>query len=373
MIASDNDLSSGAFLSMVTLCRLLRDEHGVDILVIVPRRGDGTRLLDEAHLPWRMMRSYSWIVPQHEYGLRSSIQMAVKRCLNLCAINRLTYLARERDIVHINTTYSYVGAEAARRAGIKLIWHLREFLEEDQGKRLYNHAWAKCVMQRADRIIAISGALHDKYADCFPNGQLVTILNGIDPIAFPPRRRPILQDDRVVLIYGGGYNERKGWRDLFKAISKLLTEGKHNFVLRLLGCLNQEAEAALTQMGLSAVTEQLGYQQDVGRYLREADIAFNCSQCEAFGRKTVEAMMSGCLVIAAQTGGTLDIIQDGVTGLYYSQGDAGALTQTIDRALTDPAASRQIASNGSDYAREHLTARTNADSIFCLYQTLESE
>lgn len=45
--------------------------------------------------------------------------------------------SRDIDIVHINTSWTYVGALAAKKAKIPFIWHIREFLEEDQDRRIW--------------------------------------------------------------------------------------------------------------------------------------------------------------------------------------------------------------------------------------------
>lgn len=51
------------------------------------------------------------------------------------------------------------------------------------------------------------------------------------------------------------------------------------------------------------------------------DILCMCSDREAFGLSTVEGMLSGCLIIGTNTGGTTEILEDGTTGLLYAQGE----------------------------------------------------
>ena len=52
-----------------------------------------------------------------------------------------------------------------------------------------------------------------------------------------------------------------------------------------------------------------------------------CSENEGLGRVTVEAMFYGCPVIARNTGGTLDFIEDKVTGLLFS--DLGSCVEAM--------------------------------------------
>ncbi|HNW87562.1 MAG TPA: glycosyltransferase family 4 protein [Candidatus Limiplasma sp.] len=375
MIASDNNPTSGAFLSMVKLCALLKARHGVHVLVVLPRPGNGVQLLREAGLPYCFVRSFAWVCPMEAAGIPLQAEILLKKALNRVAAYRLKRLLCKfhADILHINTTYSYVGALAALQARVPLVWHLREYLEEDQGNRIWNREAGYRLIGRADRIVAIASGLYEKYRPYFAPQRLVCVLNGIDPAAFPARSGPILQGERAALFYGGGYSDGKGYRDLLEALAARQKSGKQDFTLCLLGELTPQAEAALDELNLRGVTQTPGYQKDVAKWLAQADIAFNCSVREAFGRKTVEAMMTGALVIAADTGGTLDLLRDGDTGLYYRQGNAQSLADALDRALSDRAASQSIAKRGMRFARESLTAERNADTVFTLYQGLMAE
>jgi len=81
-------------------------------------------------------------------------------------------------------------------------------------------------------------------------------------------------------------------------------------------------------------------------------------------------MMAGVLVIAADTGATLELVQHGKTGLLYRQGNAGDLSKMILESLNYPEKSRLIAQNGRQYALGHLTATRNASEIAALYRTI---
>jgi glycosyltransferase involved in cell wall biosynthesis len=57
---------------------------------------------------------------------------------------------------------------------------------------------------------------------------------------------------------------------------------------------------------------------------------------EPFGLVALEAMSAGRPVIASRTGGLIDIVADGETGLLVQPGDPLALQQAIERLLADP-------------------------------------
>jgi glycosyltransferase involved in cell wall biosynthesis len=54
---------------------------------------------------------------------------------------------------------------------------------------------------------------------------------------------------------------------------------------------------------------------------------------EAFGTTILEGMACGKLVVASRTGGTPELIDDGVNGLLFAPGDVDALTATLKNAV----------------------------------------
>lgn len=78
--------------------------------------------------------------------------------------------------------------------------------------------------------------------------------------------------------------------------------------------------------------EFLGYQseEDVVQLLGSAR-GFVCAAEEDFGIAIVEAQAAGCPVIAYKSGGALETVVDGVTGLFFAQQSAGSLIETVKR------------------------------------------
>ncbi|HTV57223.1 MAG TPA: glycosyltransferase [Terriglobia bacterium] len=75
--------------------------------------------------------------------------------------------------------------------------------------------------------------------------------------------------------------------------------------------------------------------QDLAAAFASADVFFMPSRTETLGLVLLEAMASGCPVVAVAAGGIIDTVRDGITGYLYKLGDmAGALT-AIRRLLGD--------------------------------------
>jgi glycosyltransferase involved in cell wall biosynthesis len=73
---------------------------------------------------------------------------------------------------------------------------------------------------------------------------------------------------------------------------------------------------------------------------------------EPFGLAAVEAMAAGRPVVASRSGGLLDIVRDGETGLLCTPGDAGELTGCLAMLLDDPALRARMGAEGRRVARE---------------------
>jgi glycosyltransferase involved in cell wall biosynthesis len=80
----------------------------------------------------------------------------------------------------------------------------------------------------------------------------------------------------------------------------------------------------------------------------------------------LEAMAAGRPVVAAASGGILDMVVDGATGLLVPPGDASALAQAITSILSDPQTAWAFGIAGRDRARE-FTVSAVVERIECMY------
>lgn len=375
-IASDNDATSGAFRSMVTLCSILQNKFGLNICILLPKDGDGLKLITSAGLRYTIIDSEDWIIRLDASKKDKRKKRSAINSINKYAIKKIvSFISDEKfDLVHINTSYSYVGAIAAKKAGVPVIWHIREFLEEDQQRRIINKKRGYALMNRSTRLVAISESILQKYKQSFKD-RIGLIYNGIDEQQFYDSSKNILQKDKVIFICVGAITNYKGQLIAVEALDKLKSEEHfYDFELWLVGTDKGEyansIRSFIVKNGLSENVKFLGRRQDVAELYKKSDIACVCSRAEAFGRITVEAMMSGNLVIGADTAGTKEIIADGEDGLLFKSGDANSLYQKIKFALDNKDNARELAAHGRQSAIEKFTADRNAEEVYNLYQDI---
>lgn len=372
-LSSDNNRSSGAFLSMVALNYTLNRSYGVNTEIILPNKGNGESLLDENKIKHTFIKSFDWIVSINtERTIKFKFDKLTETIWNLCAAIKIAKYIKDGnfEIVHSNTTYTYVGALAAKLAKRPIVWHLREFLEEDQGRTIWCKKYGYKLINKANRIIVISKKLFNKYSSIFGNRKLKLIYNGIDSNIFLKNEKIIFKSESNIFIFVGGLAKNKGCFDLIEALSKVKKAGYDNFEIWFIGNITREFLSILKNSIIFNQSKCLGYVKNTFDYYQNADIAFTCSKSEAFGRITVEAMMSGNLIIASNGGATLEFVENGKTGLLYEQGNIDSLAENIIYALNHKEEMKSIAAAGRLYASENLTANINAQHIFGIYSEL---
>ncbi|WP_405291004.1 glycosyltransferase [Methanobrevibacter sp.] len=372
-IPSDNNRTSGAFLSMANLILNLKEKYNINELVILPNKGNGDEILSSFGIKFILIDSKDWVVPLSQKRDDAFVkEINEKKRINNEAILKIREVINNNnfDIMHINTTYSYVGAEAAIKEKLPFVWHLREFLEEDQSNTLWDREEGNNLINKANKIIAISDSIFKKYENIFDKGRLVRIYNGIDAKKFYKPQRTIFNDEIIKFIMVGGFEYYKGQIEFAEACTKLYSSGFHNFEVSFVGTgrgdVKSKVEKIFSDAGMDNV-KYLGYKQNVEDYFAESDVSFTCAKSEAFGRTTVEAMLSGNIVIGADSAGTKELIKDGETGILFEHENSQDLFEKMLLVVENIENSKKIANNGREFMSQNMTAEINADKIYALY------
>ena len=374
-VSSDSNKMSGAFLSETALNEILNKKFKISTHVILPYKGSGNSIMTAAGVKNHVIPSHDWIIPNDTTeDFSFFVKKYCEHTENLkAAINIAKFALKEKfNVIHSNTTYTYVGNLASRLTGIPHVWHLREFLEEDQNKKIYCKKRGYQMVGKSDRVITISNALYQKYLSVVPETKLKLIYNGISEKEYYAPQKEIFQKRVPVFLFlAGSDSYYKGRADLIKACEKLNSEGV-DFELWFVGWCGLEIQNLVNEAGLTERTRFFGYQKDTANYYKHADIFFMCSRFEAFGRTTVEAMLSGCLVIGADSAGTKELIEDSVTGFLYPYGDVDKLAETIRYALVNKESMKTIADRGRSFMVKNMTSEINAQIILEEYKRILS-
>ena len=97
-----------------------------------------------------------------------------------------------------------------------------------------------------------------------------------------------------------------------------------------------ELERAVAEAGLTRSVQFLGSRTDVCEILQGVDGVVSASVDEALPTALIEAAACGVPIVAADAGGTREIVLDGVTGRLVPLHDVPALTGALLEVMGDP-------------------------------------
>lgn len=154
-------------------------------------------------------------------------------------------------------------------------------------------------------------------------------------------------------LYVGRLKKYKGVQIILAALAVLQDAGR-NYRLVVLGSGDYEEELKKTalRLGLEQAVTFEGFVPQ-GRklhWLRKAWAAVFASEKEGWGLTVIEANACGTPVIASNSEGLRDSVQDGITGILVPHGNVEDLAAQMDRLATDPALRFDLGKNGLKWA-----------------------
>jgi glycosyltransferase involved in cell wall biosynthesis len=128
-----------------------------------------------------------------------------------------------------------------------------------------------------------------------------------------------------------------------------------------------ELEALVRAQGLERRVQFFGHREDVAQLLAEADIFVLPSRSEAFPNGAIEAMAAGLPVVASATGGLLDLIEHGHTGLLFEPGNAAALADALRHLVTNGSIASGIGQRAQTQVRQRYSFERMVKAFEDLY------
>jgi glycosyltransferase involved in cell wall biosynthesis len=173
------------------------------------------------------------------------------------------------------------------------------------------------------------------------------ILNGLD-LEWFDRVEPVdvrasyaLPRNVPIVLFTGRMERRKGVHLFPEMAERLLTQHSVAFVLAGADPFGFVRERLLPKFAGRALKGSLHWldavpQRDIRALVRGADVFVSPSLWENCPYSVLEAMAAGRAVVAADQGGTPELIQHGVSGLLAATNDAGSFARSIGELLDDP-------------------------------------
>lgn len=297
---------------------------------------------------------------------------------------RRTLGDRRLDLVYSNTLAVLAGAIWAKRQGVKHLWHVHEIVLRP---RVIARLYPLALRYLADRIVCNSTATRDWLvgAQASLAARSVVVWNGVDdavPESADARDR-VRADlgyapQDVVIALVGRISQRKGQEILLDAAGLLWAHGRRDLKFLIVGGPPPGQPEPLER--LHRIIERspareairlLDFRHDIAAVWEACDIAVVPSTApESFGLVAVEAMAARRPVIAARHGGVLDIVEDGVTGLLVTPGDAAALAAATARLADDADLRVRMGRAGRERQRRLFSTAEQVGTIASICRSL---
>lgn len=127
------------------------------------------------------------------------------------------------------------------------------------------------------------------------------------------------------------------------------------------GEMRPALEKKAGELGISHAVHFTGWVKDMGGVYPDVDILVQSSINEGTPVSVIEAMASGCCVVATRAGGTEDVLDGGQCGLMVPVGDSKALAEAILRAVGDADLRAELGGRAREAAKRYGIGRLVKD------------
>lgn len=193
------------------------------------------------------------------------------------------------------------------------------------------------IWKGASFVISNSQGLRELALKSEPKKEIGVVYNGIDVDEFFPDQGKKNSENFTILCVSR-VTPRKGIRFLIQAF-KLLSGRYENARLVIVGDGNEKKslEDLVRGLGIENKVEFAGVvsHENVSGYYQKADIFVLPSLNEGMSNVMLEALASGLPVVATDTGGTKELLTDGINGFVVKMKDADDLAEKIEKLILD--------------------------------------
>lgn len=211
--------------------------------------------------------------------------------------------------------------------------------------------------------------------------KTVTIPNGIDLKEFDGlsdassrkeiRKKLGVANNVPIVIIVARLHQQKGHKYLFESIPFVLKKAPTtHFILVGDGALRAHLEADVATRRLHKSVRFLGVRSDVPALLGASDCFVLPSLWEGMPNCVLEAMAAKIPVIATDVDGTVEVLEDGITGLLVPPRDHQALRRCIVDILTDSALAQSLGRAGRHRVETTFSLERMIDGFSNLYDNL---
>ncbi|WP_439690664.1 glycosyltransferase family 4 protein [Curtobacterium sp. SP.BCp] len=318
--------------------------------VFVTKAPEGTFIkeLKDRGWPFKAYRFRGWALPSPQPA--PAAERAAFATVDYASTRAMIELFRKNrpDLVVTNTLVAPWASFAAAALGIPQAWIVREYGDLDHGLHFQSGRASTFhdIGLMSGAVITNSEAMRthlaqympsEKISVAYPVVDITSLLAGRDDV---PEVAPFPSDaPDLRLTVVGRVEEGKGQHRVIEAVGVLKDRG-----LRVAVCFvgswkhpgyDQHLLDLAERLGVRDQIVFAGEQRNPAPYVLAADVCVTPSTLEAFGRTTAEYMALGRAVIASATGGSAELVEEGITGTLFDIDDISTLAGAVERYARD--------------------------------------
>jgi glycosyltransferase involved in cell wall biosynthesis len=295
-------------------------------------------------------------------------------------IPALVRLMRERqiDVVHASSYHPSLYARiAAIIAGVPVRMSYEHSVFEN--KRPFRILLNRLLEPFTHAFTAVGGAVAGQIRDWYgyQPDKVHVIHNGVDVEQFRPavdrksaKSAVCLDPERPVVGMVCRLDAKKGHCFFFEAVKEL--SQTHDVQWLVIGAGRGEAlvKAQAKEMGVDGLVQFWGMRRDIPQILAALDVYVFPTLQEGFSNSLLEALSSGCAVVASDFPGNLEVVRHNQNGLVVPMSDSGAISAAVHALLDDPQLAQRLSVQARADIERNFSIAVYASKLSKLYKTL---
>lgn len=291
------------------------------------------------------------------------------------------------DLVYINEYVLVQFSYAAKLLKIPVVIHIRSLIYKCkmQWSRTFLN---RLVVSQADAIIGISELEIDQFVPrnetekqkFFVIPEFLTkddfVMKSENDLV--RKKYKIPSTGKIVLMLGG-IHRIKGSYEFIEAANEVIKRrgDVHFFIVGTIAARDKESKKyvqkcfeIIKKNNLENYIYLIGVVNDPSDFLWSSDILVSSNSTSHFSRPIIEAWAKKKAVIASDQLHAQNLIDNNISGLLYSKGNANLLAEAIINLLDNDMLSKQFGENGYQKALNEFNAEKNTERIIKLCEEL---
>lgn len=347
---------AGGQRSLIALLSKIKNDVDYDILI------------DKSNLKYRSELLKSGVDSERIKTL-NSIPFKSRVLGGLNVFFRTLALGSKYSIAHCNTFYDGLFAMPSFR-----FWGRKTVFRARCGIDLSNHgAIDSLIYNFSTVVLANSEYVKNTFKRVSSSlAKIQVIYNPLD-LKFLDRPAQIESDGKSIIAVIGAITEVKNQMEVLKAFAMIEDD---DLILRFIGEPRSTSkdreyyellEKFVKERGLSEKVQFTGFISDVRTHLNDVSLVCVPSDREPLGRVIFESQLYQIPVLASDSGGNSELIEDGKTGYLYDLGDVEQLSIKLMLAKKD---NKAISENAKSFIIERFSPEQTYLAELAIYNEI---